>query len=169
MANNKYSVQIKDKIINDYMRGESVTSIAKKFGINHSVISRIISRFRASGTLKPIHKGGRPRKTSKRDDQAILRLIKKDPFISARSIANQLQVNISIRSIQRRAVEGGLKAYRSAKKPFISHKNRLARIEFAKEHVNWSTTQWKTVLFSDESKFNMKSSDGFRLVRIVAR
>lgn len=165
MANGKYSVQLKEKIINDYCNGESVTSIAYKFGIHHSVISRIISRFRSSGSLTTIHRGGRPRKTTNRDDQAIIRLIKKDPFISARSIGNQLKLNVSIRSIQRRSVEGGLKTYRSAKKPFISAKNRRARIEFAKEHLNWSATQWKTVLFSDESKFNIKSSDGFRLVR----
>lgn len=165
MGNNKYSVQLKQKIVSDYNNGESVTSIAKKFGINHSVISRIISRFRSSGSLAPINKGGRPRKTSKRDDNSIIRLIKKDPFTSARSVRNQLQLNLSVRSIQRRAVEGGLKTYRSAKKPFISVKNRRARIEFAKEHLNWSTTQWRTVLFSDESKFNLRSSDGFRLVR----
>lgn len=165
MGNNKYSAQFKEKIINDYNIGESVTSIAKKFGMHHSVISRIISRFRSSGSLTSINKGGRPRKTNKWDDQAILRMIKKDPFISARSIKNQLQLNVSIRSIQRRAVEGGLKSYRSAKKPFISVKNRRARIEFAKQHLNWSTAKWNTVLFSDESKYNLKSSDGFRLVR----
>ena len=165
MARNKYSDQLREKIITDFNNGESVTYIGKKFDIHHSVISRIISRFRSSGSLTTVHKGGRPRKTSDRDDKAIIRLIKKDPFVSSKSIATQLSSNVTPRTIQRRAVEGGLKSFRSAKKPFISRKNRQARIDFARQHINWTTTQWKTVLFSDESKFNLKGSDGIRLVR----
>lgn len=165
MARNKYSASFREKIVNEYKKGESVTSIAKKFCVDHSVVSRTLSRFRLTGSLETSHQGGRPRKTTKREDQGIVRAIKKDPFISARSIQSELHSNISLRSIQRRAVDGGLRTYRSVKKPFISPKNRRARIEFARAHVNWTVSKWRTVLFSDESKFNIKGSDGFKLVR----
>jgi hypothetical protein len=59
----------------------------------------------------------------------------------------------------------GLFGRRPAKKPLISVKNRKRRIAFAKEHLNWTTEQWKNVLWSDESKFNLFSSDGIRYVR----
>ena len=34
------------------------------------------------------------------------------------------------------------------------------RLEWAKAHVNWTGGNWKSVLFSDESKFNIFGSDG---------
>lgn len=33
-------------------------------------------------------------------------------------------------------------------------------MNFAQTYVNWSVSKWKTVLFSDESKFNLFNSDG---------
>jgi len=38
------------------------------------------------------------------------------------------------------------------------------RLEFAKQHLNKSQEYWNTVLFSDESKFNIFNSDGRRTV-----
>ena len=34
------------------------------------------------------------------------------------------------------------------------------QLEWAKAHVNWTRGNWKSVLFSDESKFNIFGSDG---------
>jgi hypothetical protein len=36
-------------------------------------------------------------------------------------------------------------------RPPISEKNRILRLEFAKEHVNWTDEQWAGVLWSDET------------------
>ena len=165
MAKNKYSTEFKNKIIKLFNAGESQQSIAVRFNINKSVISRMISRYRTCGRTETFHRGGRPKQTTNRDDKAIVRLIKKDPFISAKDIKAQINLNIGIRTIQRRATESGLLCYRTAKKPFISSKNRLARLEFAREHLNWTISKWKSVLFSDESKFNFKGSDGYSRVR----
>jgi len=50
------------------------------------------------------------------------------------------------------------------KKFWINETNRKKRLEFAKQHLNKSQEYWNTVLFSDESKFNIFSSDGRRTV-----
>lgn len=165
MARNKYNTVLREKIIDEFNGGESVINICRKFKIHHSVISRTISRFRSSGSFETKHSGGRPRKTTTREDKLIIRKVQKDPFISARSLRSELSLSVSLRTIQRRTVEGGFPAYRSAKKPLISIKNRRARLEFAKAHINWTISKWRTILFSDESKFNIKNSDGLKLVR----
>lgn len=54
---------------------------------------------------------------------------------------------------------------RPSKKPWISKKNVKARLEFARAHKDWSVGDWGRVLWSDESKFNLFSSDGIRYVR----
>lgn len=42
---------------------------------------------------------------------------------------------------------------------------KVQRLQWAKEHRNWSEKQWNKVIFSDESKFNMHGSDGKQYVR----
>lgn len=58
----------------------------------------------------------------------------------------------------------GLKGYFAVKKPFISKKNRLKRLEFARLHVNKPDSFWRTILWSDEPKYNIFGSDRHRRV-----
>ena len=58
-----------------------------------------------------------------------------------------------------------LPAAKPSKKPWISKKNVKARLKFARDHLDWSVADWGRVLWSDESKFNLFSSDGIRYVR----
>lgn len=108
-----------------------------------------------TGRTSPTHSGGRPRETSRHEDSLIKRTIQNDPTASSSLIRNRLDLKISERAIRRRAVEAGL----FSRRPFISPKNKKAKLEFAKAHVH----KWRTVLFSDESKFNLR--DGIRRVR----
>ena len=45
-------------------------------------------------------------------------------------------------------------------KPFISEINKKKRLEFAKNHLDKPLDFWRSVLFTDESKFNIHESDG---------
>lgn len=47
-------------------------------------------------------------------------------------------------------------------KSFISKKNQKARLDFTKQHREWTPEDWKRIAFSDESKFNLFGSDGRR-------
>ena len=47
----------------------------------------------------------------------------------------------------------------------ISPKNRKVRIEIANAHRQWTINNWKRVLWSDESKCNIKGLDGNLKVR----
>lgn len=169
MARNKYSNEIKEKIIKEYKSGKSQINLSEKYSIPKSVICRLVKFYKSTKSFQTVHRGGRPRKTTELEDSAIIKSIKKDPFISSREIRVQLDLGVSARTIRRRAVDGGLKSFKAVKKPFISTKNKLARLKFAHDQINWTVRKWRNVLFSDESKFNFKGSDGFRRVRRPAK
>ena len=40
------------------------------------------------------------------------------------------------------------------RKPSISEKNRLLRLAWAHEHLNWTKEQWQTILWNDETWVN---------------
>lgn len=54
----------------------------------------------------------------------------------------------------------GFKSRYAVRKPFVSKINKQKRIAFAKKYHNKNFNFWKRVIFTDESKFNIKLSDG---------
>ena len=68
-------------------------------------------------------------------------------------LKNQTNVKVCSKNIKHRLKEKGLIWKKKCKKPYVSEKNRKARLAFAREHVGWSLDQWKRVVWSDESPF----------------
>ena len=94
-----------------------------------------------------------------------MRFVKKHPFATARDVNNELELKVSKNTVRRRLDVAGLFCLLAAKKPFISEKNRKSRLEFAHGHKNWAIEQWSHILWSDESKFNLRHSDGKKYVK----
>lgn len=118
------------------------------------------------GHLENLPKSGRPRKTTIWTDRRIKRISQNDPWMSApRIIAEIPEIMVSSRTVQRRLVDAKLFSRRPAKKPLISARNRVARLEFARRHLNWTVDEWKKVLFSDETRYKIFNSDGMKRVR----
>ena len=46
------------------------------------------------------------------------------------------------------------------KKPKLTEKHKKVRLEWAKAHESWTSDEWRKVIWSDESKFNLMNSDG---------
>lgn len=159
------SEQLKQKIVDLHKSGVKQVDIASRFVLHKSVVSKTISNYKNRETVKSIKKSGRPRKTSKKLEQRIKWISQQNPKKSSAAILKELgDVNISYKTVQRRLIEVGLFSRRSAKKPMISSRNRKARLNFAKKYLHWTAAEWKKVLFSDESKFNLFGSDGMQWV-----
>lgn len=160
------TVELRDLIISKFKDGIRQSKIARQINRHRSVVSKTISRYRVRNSILSRPKSGRPRITNKATDRKIKMLSTQDPFLPATEIKKELpQTGVSVRTIRRRLNEIGLYGRRPAHKPLISKRNRLARIKFAQDHLNWTVQRWRTVLFSDESKFNLFGSDGMKWVR----
>ena len=57
---------------------------------------------------------------------------------------------ISLSTTKQRLREKGLIGRIAVKKPLLRPANRLKRLNFAKEHKDWTIAQWIIVLWSDE-------------------
>lgn len=156
--------QLRELIIKDFKAKMSQKDICIKYNIEKSKISRLIRRFKTTGSEFASHSGGRPRSTSLREDSLIVRAVKKYPFKSSVCVQKELMLPVSSSTIRRRLIAAKLFSRRPAKKPLISKKNQKRRLAFAKKHLHWTFDDWKKVLFSDESKFDV-ISDGIVRVR----
>lgn len=166
---NTYSIDIRRRVINFYNNGLKQIDICRNLQLHKSTVSRIIKRFVLTGSVVPIKNTGRPRKSSKRLDRKIWNISKANPFFSSTKILGEIEQSgpsgLSSRTVRRRLCEGGLNCFRPAKKPLLSKKNIKARLEFAQTHIHWIPQEWRKVVFSDESKFNLFRSDGIVHVR----
>lgn len=165
MARDEFGKKLRQRIIDLYSQGSSQKDISELLSIHKSSVSRIIKRNRETGIVEVIHKGGVKKKTTPRQDAYLLRAMRRDPFLSATQLQGKCNLEVSTRTIRRRMFEAGYRAMRPAKKPLVSERNRVKRLQFATAHRDWTQIMWRRVLFSDESKFNMKGADGNIRVR----
>ncbi|GFU68761.1 transposable element Tcb2 transposase [Trichonephila clavipes] len=68
-----------------------------------------------------------------------------------------LKRKISRKTVARRLRGGGLYAHRPVVCVPLTRQHRTARLQWCREHHNWTEQDWACVLFSDESRFSMSS------------
>ena len=73
--------------------------------------------------------------------------------------------HISTSTFQRRLCELGLLGQIAAKKTLLKDTNNKKRLAWAKKHEQWTLDRWKSVLWSDESKFEIFGSNHRVFVR----
>ena len=132
--------------------------IASIVGVNQSTVSRILKQARTIGTLPPKRKEkcGRKRKTSTRDNIRLLQESKKDPRSTSDMLRKDLLssgVNVSSSTVRRRLIQCGRMARRPVKKQLLTANMKKKRLDWVKKYRNWIATDWRKVLFSDESHF----------------
>ena len=65
-----------------------------------------------------------------------------------------------MRTIRRNLHELGIHSRIAAVKLLLSQKQRMDRLQWSKRKRNWSVAKWKTVIWSDESRFTIFRNDG---------
>ncbi len=147
------------KIVEQYQKGVSQRKIAKSLKLTSSTVHNIIQRFRESGTIS-VRKGqGRKTILDARDLRALRRhciTYRNATVMEITTWAQEyFQKTLSVNTIHRAIRRCRLKLYRSKKKPYLNMIQKRRRFLWAKAHLKWTVAKWKTVLWSDESKFEV--------------
>lgn len=158
----------RELVIHHFKNGQSQRKIAEIVNINAPTVQKIIERFVHENR---VHNKGRepPNKIfSDTDERTIVRRIKASPRLSAPKLTSAVQSDLgkqcSVETVRRILRKHDFHGRVARKGPFISPKNRLCRLRFANEHVSETSEYWNSVIFADESKFNIFGSDGMSYV-----
>ena len=148
-------------IISLLQEGYSLRQIQSKTGIGKSTIGRIKKEVDID---KENLQGGQPSKLSPCDKQSIIRQIttgKLDNAVQATQYINTIISNpVSAQTVRNALKEHNFRAVVKQKQPALKKAHRIARLQFARTHLNWTVEDWKRVLWSDETKINRIGSDG---------
>ncbi|GFX06191.1 transposable element Tcb1 transposase [Trichonephila clavipes] len=163
--------------IDDFMRsrifgkieeGRKITDVAREFDIAHSVVSRLWKSFKTTGMCSRRHARGRVRSTTPAKDRYFVLSAKRNRRTTALQVANQFLApsgkQISRKTVARRLRGGGLYARRPVVCVPLTRQHRTARLQWCREHHNWTEQDWACVLFSDESRFSLSSDCRCQLI-----
>lgn len=144
--------------------GRSQRYVSRSLGIPETTVRRVVQRYRETGRYTRRPGSGRPRATSSREDRFVvlqtLRNRTQTAVETAARIRRAMDVDISARTVRRRLAEMSLHSRARVTAPQLTPAHRVARLQFAREHENWTEADWAHVMFSDESRFALHSSDG---------
>lgn len=151
-------------IIGGWLFGHSEREIEEKTDHPKTTIHDTIERYRETGTVTPPPRTGRPRILSDRDKRHLERIVRSNRKQTTRQVHNNFVESsgtaVSISTIKRALYDAGYNSRVAARKPYISLKNQSDRLKWCRERRNWEEDDWKTVIWSDESRFTLFKNDG---------
>ncbi|GFT05605.1 transposable element Tcb2 transposase [Trichonephila clavipes] len=120
---------MRGRIIGKIEEGRKITDVAREFDIAHSVVSRLWKSFKTTEMCSRRQGGGRVRSTTPAEDRYIVLSAKRNRRTTAQPVV---------------CVP-------------LTRQHRTARLQWCREHHNWTEQDWACVLFSDESRFSLSS------------
>ena len=143
--------------------GVSEKEVAERYSVDRSTVNRIFKRNKESKNFYHTkEKSGRPRKITTHDVRIATRMLASTKAHDVADLQRQHFPNLHPDTIRKRLTKCGLKAYVHHTKPFLSNAHKKRWLEWAQAHAHWTAEDWKLVIFSNESKFNLFGSDGRR-------
>ena len=151
-------------IIGGYLFGHSEREIEEITAHPKSTIHDTIERYCETGTVTPAPRTGRPPILTDRDKRHLEIVVR----TNRRQTIKQIHTNfvqstgtaVSEWTVKRALYESGYNSRVAARKPLISSKNKKDRVQWCREHREWTADDWKKVIWSDESRFTLFENDG---------
>lgn len=156
----------RDQAIGMLEAGNSVNMVARRFGCTRMAIYQLQRRYRDTGRTQDRPRSGRPRVTTPIQDRRIRLLHLRDRFRSATTTAfetpGRANNRISSNTVIRRLREHGLRPRRPHIGMVLDDRRRQRRRAWANNHYrdHWRLQNWRRVIFSDESRFQLYRADG---------
>ena len=120
-------------------------------------------RYQETGPHKTKSRSGRPKETTRAEDNFITVTSLRHRRLTASNIPVQLNQchakNVSISIIRRKLNEAGLYGRIAFKRPLLRKQNNVKRLQRAKAHKDLTIEQWNKVLWIDKSKFEIFRSN----------
>lgn len=149
----EFSEEIRKKIIDKHGKGKGYKT--KQLDVPVTTVANFIKKFKVNGIVANLPGRGRKRKIDHRLRRRIVRMVEKEPRITAKEVQAELQgqgTSVSDRTIHRFLTESWLHGRRPRRTPFLKQNHKNSRLKFAKMHMDKPQSIWKNVLWTDESK-----------------
>jgi transposase len=154
----------KGVIIGCRLSGKSIREIAVITGHPKSTVGNIVKRYEKEGHVNNQPREGRPQLMNERDKRRLVRVVVQNRHKSFSQIAaayNEEAVTpVSQWTVRGKMRSLGFHGRAAVRKPLVSEVNRRRRLKWCKERRYWTLEQWRSIIWSDESRFTLYQTDG---------
>ncbi|KAG0781346.1 hypothetical protein G6F21_011690 [Rhizopus arrhizus] len=154
------SADIKNDIKSALLAGKDSMDVASRLGVTYATVNNYANKFfpnRQRGL------GGRPMVVSAQTKRFIKLQVVQGQLKAAREVHDKLMelgYSISYKTAINVLKSMNFFSAIKVKKPLLTTKHMKRRLAWAKKYQNWTTDDWRRVVFSDETKVNIWGSDG---------
>ncbi|KAG0753569.1 hypothetical protein G6F24_012917 [Rhizopus arrhizus] len=154
------SADIKNDIKSAQLAGKVSMDVASRLGVTYATVNNYANKFfpnRQRGL------GGRPMVVSAQTKRFIKLQVVQGQLKTARKVHDKLMelgYSISYKTAINVVKSMNFFSAIKVKKPLLTAKHMKRRLAWAKKYQNWTTDDWRRVVFSDETKVNIWGSDG---------
>jgi transposase len=139
--------------------GYSLSEVARETDVPKSTVHRILQQRIANENRigSPPKRRGRPCKLDRRAERMLLRHVAQNPFETMAALCSPSKSGhqLSKKTVRKYLAKNEVYTFKPRRKPFLSEKHKRDRLKWAREHVKWTAEDWRCVIFSDESTFEL--------------
>ena len=115
----------------------SEREIGRQLGIPHETVNDFIHRYQTRQSMENLPRPGKPSKLSKRSDRLLVRLMESKTRIPFRELKNELNQDVSKRTIQRHLQKvADIRKWRAVKWSLLTKEHAKARRKWAQAHLH---------------------------------
>lgn len=160
----KISLEVKYQVWALSEQKHTQVYISQKLYLPPSSVSRIINKRKKTGTFSHSRGNGRSLKMNESIAKINCREIKKNPKLSLRKLSfiikEETGNSICFTTIKRYLNKNNMFAFSPIKKPLLTKRHEKQRFEASKKWIFMNEEDTRSIIFSDESKFNLFYIDG---------
>ncbi|KAG2457243.1 TC1A transposase, partial [Polypterus senegalus] len=158
MKSKELSVDLRDRIVSRHKSGEGYRKISAALKVPKSTVASITRKWKKFETTRTVPRAGRPSKLSNLGIMALVREVTKNPMVTLSELQRSSveRGEPSRRTTISAAIhQSGLYGRVARRKPLLSKRHMVARLEFTKRHLKDSQTMRNKILWSDETKIKL--------------
>ncbi|GFV19463.1 transposable element Tcb1 transposase [Trichonephila clavipes] len=155
----------KGMIIGFRAKGGSISETAEFVNCSRAAVVKVYRAWQ-NGTVQNQRRGkcGAPRAIDDRGERRLRRCVRADRWATVEQLTTKMNQgatkSVSQTTIQRTLLRLGLRSRHLVRAPMLTAVHRRRRLEFARQYSSWTSTEWRQVEFSDESRFMLHRTDG---------
>jgi transposase len=134
--------------------------ISKIVDVSEKCVRTTLKNYKNNNNVKDLPRSGRPSKLNARDKSLIFREVRKDPRKSLKDLTSEFNFSrhthsVCIETVRKALKQKGIGSYKPLRKPLLTVRDRIKRMRWCRERLNWSVEDWAKVIWSDESNFEI--------------
>ncbi|GFU95125.1 uncharacterized protein TNCV_4139091 [Trichonephila clavipes] len=139
--------------------GHSSSKVVMEFGFSSKTISREYHEYKVSDQISSLKQWCGQKTTTKRDHRQLKRTVTRGRHLTFPQTAAYLNAgpsaSVNVGTVQRTLIDMDFHRRKPSRVPLLNQWHKALPLAWANQHHRWTLNDWKSFIWSDESRFQL--------------